>query len=68
MNRLYVLLILSVFLCHKMIAQTTMCINYKDGRRDGLSERWYSNGKMFKRINYKDHRGMAMGEQRKRLL
>ncbi len=31
MNRLYVLLILSVFLCHKMIAQTTMCINYKDG-------------------------------------
>ena len=31
MNRLYVLLILSVFLCHKMIAQNTMCINYKDG-------------------------------------
>ena len=31
MNKLYVLLILSVFLCHKMIAQTTMCINYKDG-------------------------------------
>ena len=31
MNRLYVLLILSVFLCHKMTAQTTMCINYKDG-------------------------------------